>query len=131
MSEPLVDPAPPPSEDHWVGFDLDGTLATHYPSNNGFRGEIGPAVPSIVATVAAYITAGWKVKIFTARVADDPMGEERGKIETWLASIGLPALEITNAKDTHCVEIWDDRAIQVYQNQGTVAFGIIIPHQNY
>ncbi len=42
----------------------------------------------------------------------------RQVVETWvLLHIGLP-LKITNVKDQHMVELWDDRCVQVEKNTG-------------
>jgi hypothetical protein len=39
-------------------------------------------------------------------------------IKQWLASCGLPDLEVTNVKDLQMVELWDDRCVQVMTNMG-------------
>lgn len=98
----------------WIGVDLDGTLA-HY---SGYKGpeHIGEPVPAMLLRVRSWIIEGqYDVKIFTAR-AEDPVSVVA--IEAWLQKHELPALEITNKKDFLCVQIWDDRAVQVIPNTG-------------
>ena len=63
------------------------------------------------------------VRIFTARVAGDREGinarTSKILIQDWLEKeCGLPRLEVTNVKDFHMVELYDDRAVQVVFNTG-------------
>ena len=102
------------TDNGWVGVDLDGTLA-HYDGWHGIE-HIGKPIPKMVANVKKAIEKGEVVKIFTARMdtegADVP-------IRKWLKAVGLPDdLEITNVKDRHMAELWDDRARQVIPNTG-------------
>ena len=99
----------------WVGVDLDGTLSMWA----GFAdGSIGDPVPAMLKRVKDWLAVGMTVKIFTARAADPTLIPG---IAAWLTKVGLPALEITNAKDMDMVEFWDDRAVTVVRNTG-VAF---------
>lgn len=98
----------------WVGVDLDGTLA-HY---EGWKGDahIGEPVPAMVKRVKDWLSEGkYDVKIFTAR-AGDPGNILT--IQNWLEKHGLPRLDVTNVKDYTCVQIWDDRCVQVIPNTG-------------
>lgn len=114
----------------WIGVDLDGTLA-HY---DGWKGEkyIGEPVPAMVERVKKWLADGVKVKIFTARVCItggfsevsqkqanvDFAAEQTKLIKAWcLENIGKE-LEVTCVKDFACIEIWDDRAVQVILNKG-------------
>lgn len=102
----------------WIGVDLDGTLAhyTKWIDNH----NIGEPIPQMVARVQAWIRDGFQVKIMTAR--HEP--EALVKIESWcLEHIGL-VLPITNQKDMHMVELWDDRAIRVIANTGLAAHNL-------
>lgn len=101
----------------WIGVDLDGTLA-HY---DGWKGadHIGLPIPDMLRRVREWVAAGRKVKIFTARAC---VPEQCEPIRAWLAVHGLE-LEITNVKDFHMVELWDDRAVQVIPNTGRRADG--------
>ena len=49
------------------------------------------------------------MKILTAR-AEEPE-KAVPPIKAWLEKHGLPALEVTNAKDMDMIELWDDRAV--------------------
>ena len=98
----------------WIGVDLDGTLA-HYES--GQFPVIGDPIPRMMNRVRGWLAKGKTVKIFTAR-ACEPEGIP--PVKAWLQKVGLPDLEVTNAKDYNMVEFWDDRAISVIPNTGMV-----------
>lgn len=113
------------SDGGWIGVDLDGTLAVY----DEWRGahHIGDPVPVMVERVKSWIAEGQEVRIFTARVSDNPDCPEasdiaRRWIRLWLVKHGLiidgEPLPITNVKDYGMVELWDDRAVQVEQNTG-------------
>ena len=97
----------------WIGVDLDGTLA----KDTGWKGieHIGEPVEPMVQKVKRWRKAGKNVKIFTARV-DEP--KSIPYIKAWLTGLGLGDMEITNVKDMHMKELWDDRAKGVKKNQG-------------
>ena len=107
----------------WIGVDLDGTLA-EYNDNLGAR-EIGPIVPIMKQRILDWIEEDiCEVKIFTARVAGERRGVSpslsRKLIQNWLEENGLPRLEVTNEKTFGMVELYDDRAVQVKFNEGTL-----------
>lgn len=106
--------------DSWIGVDLDGTLA-HY---DGFRGieYIGEPLGPMVQRVQQMLARGQTVKIFTARVAESPEAEIY--IQDWLSEIGLPRLEVTNIKDFGMIALYDDRAVQVIQNDGRLVVDV-------
>ena len=97
----------------WIGVDLDGTLA----KDDGWKGieHIGEPIQPMVTKIKRWIKAGKTVKIFTAR-ADEP--KSIPYIKAWLTGLGLGDLEITNVKDRHMEELWDDRAKRVKKNHG-------------
>lgn len=97
----------------WIGVDLDATLA----KDTGWKGieHIGEPIQPMVDKIRRWRKAGKTVKIFTAR-ADEP--EAIPYIKAWLTGLGLGDLEITNIKDMHMEELWDDRAHKVKKNQG-------------
>ena len=97
----------------WIGVDLDGTLARDLGSARG--DDIGSPIEPMLARVRKWIAEGRTVKIFTAR-ASSP--RQVAAIKEWLASCGLPELEVTNVKDLHMIELWDDRCVQVTTNLG-------------
>ncbi len=97
----------------WIGVDLDGTLARDLGSARG--DEIGSPIEPMLARVQKWIAEGRTVKIFTAR-ASSP--RQVAAIKEWLASCGLPDLEVTNVKDQRMIELWDDRCVQVTTNLG-------------
>jgi hypothetical protein len=97
----------------WIGVDLDGTLARDLGSTRG--DEIGSPIEPMLVRVQKWIAEGRTVKIFTAR-ASSP--RQVAAIKEWLVSCGLPELEVTNVKDLHMIELWDDRCVQVTTNLG-------------
>jgi hypothetical protein len=101
----------------WIGVDLDGTLARDLGSTrrDERRDEIGSPIEPMLARVQKWIAEGRTVKIFTAR-ASSP--RQVAAIKEWLVSCGLPDLEVTNVKDLHMIELWDDRCVQVTTNLG-------------
>lgn len=113
----------------WIGVDLDGTLATY----DGWRdGAIGAPVPEMVARVKRWLAEGKDVRIFTARAcildgispvslqrADREFAEKQvALIQDWCEQHIGQRLPVTATKDFMCVEIWDDRCIQVHANTG-------------
>lgn len=112
-----------PTEQAWIGVDLDGTLA-HY---DGWEGPniIGKVLPEMKEKVLAAMAGQFDglygrpvvVKIFTSR-ASHPEPEYVASVEAWLEANGMSGLEVTCKKDIYCVEIWDDRCRQVETNTG-------------
>lgn len=99
----------------WIGVDLDGTLA-HYDHWRG-AAHVGEPIVPMLERVKEWIAAGFKVKIFTARVHAEPEVSVP-VIQAWCKKHGLPELEVTNVKDMDMLEFWDDRAVQVVRNEG-------------
>lgn len=111
------------TDEGWVGFDLDGTLA-HY---DGWRGvgHIGKPIKPMVELLRTYLAAGKNVKIFTARVAHD--GSDAGKenaavarfaIYQWMEDHIGTILPITCSKDHLLLYFYDDRVRRVELNTG-------------
>ncbi len=102
----------------WVGVDLDATLA-RYDSWKG-KLHIGDPIPAMVKRVKNWLAAGRDVRIFTAR-AHMMSARVKSAIEKWLQTHIGRSLPITNSKDPGMSELWDDRAVSVARNRGTVA----------
>lgn len=106
----------------WYAFDLDGTLAEY----NGWVNErhIGKPIPKMVAKAKELIAAGKDVRIFTARVSGDRQGIAPGEtatiIQDWTEEHLGKRLPVTATKDFGMICLYDDRAIQVFPNEGTV-----------
>lgn len=103
----------------WIGVDLDGTLAEYH----GWQGpdHIGPPIPAMLERVKGWLDQGIEVRIFTARVSEPNENARQvvlHAIEEWCREHIGQWLPITNVKDFHMVELWDDRAITVEQNTG-------------
>ena len=107
----------------WIGVDLDGTLA-HYDGWKGLK-HIGEPIVPMVERIKRWLSEGYEVRIFTARMSagHDEFGMDRmdfvGALGEWLVKAGLPeTLAVTNIKDFEMLELWDDRAVQVIENTG-------------
>jgi hypothetical protein len=97
-------------KEHCVGFDLDGTLANNDFILPGPPYPIGEPIPEMFETAKAFLTAGIKIKIFTARACEP---QNIPLVQDWTERHGLGRLEVTNAKDFQMIRYYDDRAIQV------------------
>jgi hypothetical protein len=102
----------------WVGVDLDATLA-EYPWNHVTE-EIGPPIPKMLERVKAWLAAGIDVRVFTARAT---VPELVPAVSAWCRQHVGRELIVTNVKDFHMIELWDDRAVQVVANTGERADG--------
>lgn len=102
----------------WVGVDLDGTLAL-YPWKH-LTDEIGPPIPKMLDRVKAWLASGIEVRIFTARATSPELVPA---IEAWCKTHVGEQLRVTNIKDFHMIELWDDRAVQIVANTGERADG--------
>lgn len=103
----------------WVGYDLDRTLVAY----DGWLGadHIGDDQSLVCERMARDLLDGKRVKIFTARCSDETGLNSIMSIDyitawSWI-KFGVK-LEVTNVKDTRCVKIYDDIAINV--NKGKI-----------
>ena len=110
----------------WIGVDFDGTLC-EYPGTFGVPHEIGKPIPKMVARVKQWLSEGKEVRVFTARAAGpfvDTRGQDIGEaaalleVQDWCKIYIGQVLPITCRKDYNMIELWDDRAVQVYPNTG-------------
>lgn len=113
------------SDEEWIGFDLDGTLAKY----DGWKGidHIGPPIATTVVVAKMLHRLGKKIKILTARVAprEDGLGGDNARkyVEKWCrGDLGFVP-EITDRKDSSMTALFDDRAIAVEQNTGKILGG--------
>lgn len=113
------------SEEEWIGFDLDGTLAKY----DGWKGiaHIGDPVPRMTLIARLLHHLGKKIKILTARVAPrtgrDDSEKAREYVQKWCEkNLGFSP-EITYVKDASMVALFDDRAVAVEPNSGKVLGG--------
>lgn len=100
-----------------IAVDLDKTLAE---MKGPFKGPtvIGKPIPEMVDRVKKMLADGEDVRIFTARVSDDPKSIARAAIEAWLHKNIGQSLPITDKKDHLTTKIYDDRAVGVVPNTG-------------
>lgn len=109
---------------HWIGVDLDGTLAHYEPGEPYDPTFVGEPIPLMVERVKGWIAEGREVRILTARMAVDSPQEHwdvRSAIQDWCAAHLGKVLEVTCIKDHGMIELWDDRAVRVVKNVGTVS----------
>jgi hypothetical protein len=108
------------STNGWIGVDLDGTLAQYHGWVDA--AHIGPPVAAMLDRVKNWLAAGVTVKIFTARVSSSNSLAQviaaRIAIQSYCLTHVGRALDVTAEKDTACIAIWDDRAVQVEKNTG-------------
>lgn len=113
-----VTPKDAPQGGKYLGVDLDGTLARSGPG--GPRGAIGKPVPAMVEKVKQALAAGKDVRIYTARVANDPDGKATRAIQAWSQKNLGEALPVTDIKEPGMEELLDDKAVHVGKNTGKV-----------
>jgi FMN phosphatase YigB (HAD superfamily) len=106
----------------WIGFDLDGTLASQ---KRWSAEEIGEPVAAMVELVKAYLRKGYEVRILTARVSlstsrDGEVAYQRHIIQKWCEKHIGEKLEVVASKDYHMLVLYDDRCVQVVPNTGEV-----------
>ena len=97
----------------WHAIDFDGTLAEH----TGTK-ELGAPVAAMIDRVKGWLDKGETVKVFTARVADDPGGEQAKAIADWIEKYIGTRLEVTCEKDPGMIDLWDDKAVGVERDIG-------------
>jgi hypothetical protein len=111
-------------KDSWIGFDLDGTIATKYSGPFNPR-IIGEPIPSMISLIQEYIREGKEVKIVTARVSTDGtlislynaiIGQYI--IQAWCKKHIGQTLDVISAKDFKMRLLYDDLAIQVKTDSG-------------
>jgi hypothetical protein len=95
----------------WIGFDFDGTIATHYPGQYG----LGDPIPSMIELLKQYLAQGYEVRIVTARAASPgAVAAIRGWCHEYIGQM----LDVTDRKDYDMLLLYDDRAIAVESNTG-------------
>lgn len=103
----------------WIGVDLDGTLA-HYDGWVSVE-HIGEPVPAMVERIKEWLAKGYRVKIFTARVAHPTTGlAARLAIDEWCVKVFGRVFDVTHQKDMQMYQLWDDRCVCVERNTGRI-----------
>jgi hypothetical protein len=112
----------------WIGVDLDATLAVYEGWNED--GSVGEPIPLVVENVKRLLAEGCEVRIVTARAcrwrADHahPDGvpslniAQVEIIEAWCEKHLGKKLPVVFWKDENMIELWDDRAVQFFPNEG-------------
>lgn len=89
----------------WIGVDYDGTLAK----------RDGTPIRATVDRVRRMLAQGERVKILTGRPKSDHQ-----KIARWTSRHIGTTLPVTNKKDSDLIRLYDDRAVGVHANKGTL-----------
>lgn len=109
----------------WVGFDLDGTLATY----DKFISwdHIGEPITAMVDKVKELLGKGIKCKILTARASEESRSlnnitfqQIERVIKDWCAKHIGQELEVVSEKGALMIAFYDDKAIQVEMNTGKI-----------
>lgn len=119
----------------WIGIDLDGTLSTA-PMENGNividPNFIGDPVPAMVTKMLNLVDSGYRVKIFTPRVADNFSSlpdMQRILIKNWQEKNGLPEIEVTATTDVNQIYLYSSRSLQVKSNSGEICCPLSSPDE--
>jgi hypothetical protein len=96
-----------------IAVDFDKTLSRHKDGQE----ELGPPIQPMLARVKRWVAEGQDVVIFTARATN---AQQIGAIQDWLEEHGLPRLRVTNVKSPRFTRFYDDRAVAVAPNKGTL-----------
>lgn len=113
-----------------IACDLDATLAQRLPGEDLSR--IGEPIQPMIDQVKIWLSKGYKVSIFTARVSNwhkdgsmrtpQTKQRQRSMILRFLEENGLPALLITADKSPQFTHFVDDKAVEVYKNKGVLGY---------
>lgn len=95
----------------FVGIDFDKTLATHRQGQE----SLGRPIKPMVQRVKKMLDEGKRVKIFTAR----PKAKHPA-IKAWTREHLGKALDVTSKKQHNMTRFYDDRAVHVKPNKGTI-----------
>lgn len=104
-----------------IYLDFDGTLA-YYDKWDGQFDKAGAPIPKMVANVKEWLSRGYKVTIFTARLSHGAKeaAESEVAIKQFLKDAGLPELPITCVKSYLATHFIDDKAYHVPKNTGEI-----------
>jgi hypothetical protein len=102
----------------WVGFDFDGTLATHEPGSG--VDHVGEPIPTMVKVAKDLLAEGKEVRIVTARVSPEwnDQAEQTKLVQDWCEKHIGQRLAVQAHKNGSMYLLYDDRAIGVQRNTG-------------
>ncbi len=111
-----------------IALDFDRTLARRTDEDLDID-RVGIPIPAMVEQVKSWLSKGYKITIFTARLGHDDFEtneKQRELIQMFLILAGLPQLPITATKKGHFTHFVDDKAIPVTENQGILEKPLIV-----
>lgn len=103
-----------------IALDFDRTLARRTDEDLDID-KVGEPIPQMLAHVRKWLSQGYKITIFTARLGHDSIEENRRQeqmIRRFLARENLPQFPITAIKRSVFTHFVDDKAIPVTENEG-------------
>lgn len=113
-----------------IALDIDKTLAFKEIGSPPNGGPIGEAVPNMIKNIYKWLEKGYKISIWSARVARfDKFGKrkmtseinrQRKLIQAFLKESGLPEFDITAEKYGYFTHFVDDKAVAVELNTGNI-----------
>jgi len=116
-----LDATRPVNNEIHIALDFDGTLA-HYESWDKQGNKVGKPIKKMVDNVKLWLSKGYKVTIFTARLSHSIEEAEKSSIyiKQFLKECGLPELPITSVKMYYFSHFIDDKAYNVKKNSGII-----------
>lgn len=103
-----------------IYLDLDKTLAEYESKWRAQR--IGPIIPKMLDNVKKWLSKGYKVVIFSARLSHSggDLEKQIKMIQTFLRENGLENLDMTCIKKTEATHFIDDKAYHCVPNTGEI-----------
>lgn len=101
-----------------IALDFDQTLATYEHSWDSKK--VGEPVPEMIKKVKEWLSKGYKITIFTARLTVQNPFKQEAMIRVFLEKYGLPQFDITATKHYYFTHFIDDKAYHVVPNKGII-----------
>lgn len=103
-----------------IAVDLDKTLANY--ESKWKAQKVGPAIPKMIEYVKNWLSKGYKVTIFTARLSHEgaDLYNQINLIQKFLDENDLGYLEMTCIKKTEFTHFIDDKAYHCVPNTGEI-----------
>lgn len=107
--------------------DFDGTISSHksIDLNDYDPGKVGAPIERMIRRIKAWLAEGIEVVILTARVhpchGEENIQKSREAIRNFCIEHIGQELNITCEKSPKFDEIWDDKAVRVDVDEGTIS----------
>lgn len=117
-----------------IFLDIDKTLAYKEVNSPPNSGPIGPAIPKMVQNVKNWLSRGYRITIWSARLSrfgkygqrktTTEINRQKELIKNFLKDNGLPEFDMTAEKYGYATHFIDDKAVPVDLNKGDILFDI-------